>query len=708
MSVFETILFWFGFVLVVFYLVFGIDDVVWDVISLVKRKAYQRQHMDAALLESAPPKLLAIGIAAWHESNVIESVVKNVIESNSYPRSMYHLFVGVYPNDSETVEKVQRLEAEYPNIHAVINSVNGPTSKAQNLNSVIRYMKAYEQQNGIRFAALNIHDSEDVIHPFELYATNYLIDKYDALQFPVFPILRMPTFRNFFSSMTTATYADEFAENHFFTMVGRYTTGAFVPSAGTGLSLSHKVLDAFGDDDVLPGESLTEDYRLSLTLYEKGLQLYYVLEKLPRVQKDGTFRWDFICTRSLFPKTFKKAVRQKTRWIYGISKSLEAREYREARLSMYGRYSIYRDAKAKYGNLVLLLGYLVMIYTIVSLFVYLPPIYRAGTVPYVSCFIVTAMMVIRQIYRMVAIANVYGKRSMFFSSLLPPLFPIRLMYGNIISLVATLRAFHRKYQDRKKAKAEDRSEAAPKAQPKNEDKPAPRRRAVAWDKTDHEFLSETALQRYHRLTGDILLMYDWLTPDQLTESLKLAKESNSRIGAFLRSRELISEKQLLQALAIVEHTTFIPDELAKKLIPSVPLDRYPEEQLRQACVLPLLEDGNQLVAAVCAETPEDALSELFPGRPCRKVYMSKAMLERHFAHSGEREQPYFLSDAKQMQKDGRIGYEQYLLTGKYCVQLEKPEAEIMGYMGLEQTGTEAAVNAAESVYGDARLSLAEG
>ena len=59
------------------------------------------------------------------------------------------------------------------------------------------------------------HDAEDVVHPNEFKMTNYLIDDYDALQFPVFPLQRMPRLRLFFKTLTSTTYADEFAEHHF-------------------------------------------------------------------------------------------------------------------------------------------------------------------------------------------------------------------------------------------------------------------------------------------------------------------------------------------------------------------------------------------------------------------------------------------------------------------------------------------------------------
>ena len=50
---------------------------------------------------------------------------------------------------------------------------------------------------------VNNSDSEDVVHPYELRVTNYLLDTHDALQFPVFPLMRMPTFRNYFKTITT-------------------------------------------------------------------------------------------------------------------------------------------------------------------------------------------------------------------------------------------------------------------------------------------------------------------------------------------------------------------------------------------------------------------------------------------------------------------------------------------------------------------------
>ena len=194
----------FGFILILIYFICGIDDTLWIIFSMISGLLRRKKDEDADdvldfdRLRNTPPKMLAVTIAAWHEANVIGNVITNFLNTTDYPKSMYHLFVGVYPNDPETIAAVEEVGKTFPNVHVIVNCLEGPTTKAQNLNHVIRQIKAFEKENGVRFAALTVHDSEDVIHTYELLATNYLIDRHDALQFPVFPIMEMPRFRNFF------------------------------------------------------------------------------------------------------------------------------------------------------------------------------------------------------------------------------------------------------------------------------------------------------------------------------------------------------------------------------------------------------------------------------------------------------------------------------------------------------------------------------
>lgn len=118
---------------------------------------------------------------------------------------MYHIFLGVYPNDPETIAVAQDLAERHLNVHVIINAKPGPTCKADNVNHVLNRIRNFEIEHSWKFASITIHDSEDVVHPYEFKLTNYLIDRYPAFQFPVFPLQPLPRLNNFFSNLTSGT-----------------------------------------------------------------------------------------------------------------------------------------------------------------------------------------------------------------------------------------------------------------------------------------------------------------------------------------------------------------------------------------------------------------------------------------------------------------------------------------------------------------------
>lgn len=661
----------------------GIDDFVWDVFSLFRRRSYSKQLLDLHKLDSQPPKLLALAIAAWHEDNVLGDVVDNIIESTHYPKSMYHIFLGVYPNDEATVAVAKQLEEKHINVHVVINELPGPTSKAQNINYVIKQMKKFEEEHKWRFASLSIHDSEDVVHPYEFKVTNYLLEEHDAMQFPVFPIMQMPKFNNYFKTLTTGTYADEFAENHFTTMVSRYSSGAFVPSAGTGFALSRKTIDSFGDDDVLPRDSLTEDYRLSLTLFEKGIQMYYVLERVPRINHKNELVSDFIATRSIFPNTFKAAVKQKTRWILGITmQSFKFRDiFKTKGLRLLGRYSLYKDIKAKVGNLLAMVGYPVLIYFLVSLFVPLTPIYPAYSLSWYLCLIVTCMMIERQIFRGVAINKVYGMRSVFFACLLPPLIPFRLVWGNVINLVSTLRAYRQSiFGNQTPEKKEKKQQRLAKKEKNTEPK------KLSWAKTDHQFLEKQILKRYHRNLGDILLEKGYITTEELAPALAKASKNKQTIGSYLLGENIISEEQLLNALSNVKHIQYIDiDNLEDYEIINY-RSSFDENKLRLMLCLPLLKTKTGYVIAFCDDSPNNAQTILRNtyGITVNAVFASRETINKglDMLYSDYTSIEHTSSSAMNLFNQEIISYEQLILTRSYAHELGQSEAEILQKIGL--------------------------
>ena len=665
----ENTLYVIGLILAILYLAMGSDDFIWDIYSLTKRSQYKKTRLDFKTLRTPPPKLLAITIGAWNESAVIGAVIENLISSIQYPKSMYHLFVGVYPNDQETMDIVAEIEKRVPNVHMVINCLTGPTTKAQNINYIITQVKEYEKLYGWRFASITVHDAEDVVHPYELMVTNYMIDYYDGLQFPVFPLMQMPRFSNFLKTMTVGTYADEFAENHFTTMVGRSSTGAFVPSAGTGFALSRKTIDSFETDEILPNSSLTEDYRLSLTLFEKGLALHYVLDLIPRVSSNNKIIFDYVTTRSMFPATFKAAVKQKTRWILGITmQSVELKDvFAKNDLTFIGRYSIYRDLKAKVGNLLVFVGYPVLAYFFVSFFIPLTPIYPIFSFSWYLSLIITVMMIERQISRSIAIYNVYGFKSMFFACLLPPILPLRIVWGNIINLTATIKAYMQSLSGSKGKKRTN-----------------PKKKTFVWSKTDHTFLAKEVLNRYHRTFGDVLIEKGILDPETLKKALN-NKPSNIQIGRYLLQKQIITDKQQLEVLSHIKGIQFVNmGDFSTYDLPSF-ASKFDKDLLEELMVLPIVFSDDSFVVAYCEKSPNNAQAILCEtlGIKISSAFITADMVTEGLNIMFGNEASVFKgTTAFNLLNAKKINAEQYIIVCNYAINTDKSSDEILQIMGL--------------------------
>ena len=664
----DSVVYIIGLVVVILYIAFGIDDLIWDVITSVKKLFCRaKDNIPLSELDSCPPKLIGIIIAAWHEDSVLGPVIDNVIASSHYPLSMYHIFLGVYPNDPETIAVAQDLAERHLNVHVIINAKPGPTCKADNVNHVLNRIHDFEVEHGWKFASITIHDSEDVVHPYEFKLTNYLIDRYPALQFPVFPLQPLPRLNNFFSNLTSGTYADEFAENHFRTMVLRDSSQAIVPSAGTGFVLSRKVLEYFRDagEDIFPQDSLTEDYKLSLILAEKGFPLHYVLEKVQRLQNDGNLRWNFVATRSMFPSTFRAAVRQKTRWIYGITmQSFKFSDiFADNGLPFGARYSLYKDFKAKFGNLLVMPGYPVFIYFVLSLFFQLPIMYPKGSLSWWLCVVLTVMMLERQLLRGVAIKNVYGWRSVTVACLTPPIMPIRLVWGNIINMVATLSAWNQRLWGTSKKSSNKK--------PK-------------WNKTDHEFLDSKVLQGYYRLLGDVLLEKELVDAETLRKSLERAHREKRLIGDVLLEENILAEEDLLRALANVRHTVFVTS--VRYFISKSVISAFDEDTLNRLKALPILKAPDGYVVALCESSPLSTVDELeaICNTKVHVIYTTKAEIERAlFNLNGVNDSPKCQrSHLYRLYISNQITWEQMLLGTVYQQIIGVSGRDMAEYMGL--------------------------
>lgn len=607
-----------GLIVVILTILISIDDLMWDLFFFFLKlfgKVKDPVKITKAQMLSVPPKMMALIIAAYREEDVIEEVLRNIIATNQYPYEMYHIFVGVYPNDPDTTQIIEKLSEEFEHVHPVVHYLQGPSSKADNINNVLDYTRKFEKENRIEFQFYVIHDSEDVVHPYEFLLENYLLEKHQAIQIPVFPIQEKPTFRNIIPNMITGTYADEFAENHYQTMQIRNSINAFVPSAGTGFALSREIIDSF-DGEVFPVGSLTEDYKLSLQLKRKGFHLYFPLEYFSRVNFQEEEVVEYIATRSLFPRTYKAAVRQKTRWIHGITmQSFRLRDLIwDKNLNLQTRYSFYKDWKAKFGNLLVLPSYLVFIYFILSLFMDLPTMYPKYSFSWYMMVCLTLIMIHRQFIRYRALNNIYGSRTATIATLLPPLLPIRLVVGNVINFHATVLAWRNHLLGNRKQKAQ------------KERKLSRRKRKIAWSKTDHEFLDPSILNRYRMRVGDLLISEELIAANDLKYCLDISRNENRGLRTVILENNYVEERALLSVISRVLLKTYYDGSLGN-FVARKNYYGFDFENLKALQVVPLFVTSNTVVLLTTVDFDFPALKDYFRGYSLEIICSSESNIE---------------------------------------------------------------------------------
>ncbi|MEN3203793.1 MAG: glycosyltransferase, partial [Atribacterota bacterium] len=647
-----------GLTIVVLFLFFSLDDLFWDLLYYLWGRKRVGSRLRLSDLDSVPARLLAVLIPAWNEARVIGPMLENLMSSVNYPLSLFHVFVGVYPNDEETQREVKRLEGLYPNIHAVVNSKEGPTSKAQNLNQVFRFIRRFEEEKRCRFACYVIFDAEDVVHPTLLKLANYLAFQHGVIQLPVFPLQFYPTWKNFFKYLTSSTYADEFAENHYRGLLAREAAQAFVPSAGTGFVIARSVLDRVGWQDLFDERSLTEDYKLSLHFAQLGIPTHFFLEGVERVLDDGRVVVEYIAIREIFPNTLREAVRQKSRWIYGISfQSFSLRDVlRNRSLPPMAKYSLYRDWKAKYANLLPFLGYIAFVYFLLSLFVPLPPMYPRGTPSFWLSVFLTFLMVERQVMRAAALKSVYGWRSAFFGCFVPPLLPLRMVWGNIVNFLAAVRAWR----------------VALFGFPKNR----PR-----WQKTDHSYPLPQVLARYRRRLGDLLLEKGVVDPKTLYTVLQ--EKDDKPLGEKLVEKGVVTERDLLASLGELLRSSLL--EIRDFSLPQGMVEERLLEICRRLGVFPVACGKTFLILASSRPLSQGVIEEIQARLGKRKVFMVLAPFSAIARGLDALEKPLLLRSLRLGEKLVERGLieEGHLVEALRVQAIEKrPLGEILCTMGV--------------------------
>lgn len=411
----------------------GIDDLLVDLVYIGHRIRHGgRARLTLATLPS--PHIagrIAVFVAAWDEVAVIGGMLTTALDR--YDHDNYRIYVGAYPNDRGTIDAIAAVAERDLRIRLVIGTRDGPTTKADCLNTLWHALCRDDLRDGaganLPTKAIVLHDAEDVVHAQELRVFDSLIEQYDVIQLPVLPLVHRG------ARLVSGHYADEFAESHAKQIVVRTALGAAMPLAGTGCAIAPAVLAMIAQargGDPFDATSLTEDYELGLRLAELGARGIFA-----RVAADdaGTV----VAVRAYFPCTLGGSVRQKTRWMMGIALAGWDRTGWGRPRAVADHWMRMRDRRAPLAVVILAVGYLAVPIWLLSLLAHgqaggASP-YANGAYPIAFWLLVAngALLVWRLIVRMIFTGRSYGMREAIWA--LP-----RFLVGNLVSLIAAPRA----------------------------------------------------------------------------------------------------------------------------------------------------------------------------------------------------------------------------------------------------------------------------
>ncbi|AYQ27419.1 MULTISPECIES: glycosyl transferase family protein [unclassified Polaromonas] len=551
----------------------------------VKRKY---APMTAEHLREKSEQTLAIMVPAWLEYDVIAAMIENMVEVLEYQN--YVVFVGTYVNDAKTIEEVERMQKRYKQLHRVEVPHAGPTCKADCLNWVVQAIFAYEEEHGMEFAGVVLHDSEDVLHPLELKFFNYLLPRKDMIQLPVASLERE------WYELVAGTYMDEFAESHAKDMVVRESVAGVVPSAGVGTCFSRRALKALvGSTRNKPfnTDSLTEDYDVGNRLGQLGMQaIFGVFPVGFRVARTAWFgskpkrevlvRMP-LSVREFFPDTFRQAYRQKARWVLGIG--LQSWEQIAWQGSLAARYLLLRDRKSTITALVNVLAYVLVLQFLVFHIglatgwwsVFYPSLFAENSWWRVLIYLNAVSLIIRCGHRIYFTTTLYGWEHGLMS--LP-----RMVVSNFVNFMAVARAWrlYLSYLFRGKA--------------------------LAWDKTMHDFPTGGQLLRRRQRLGELLQSWKAVDEEMLSKALKEQALTEMPLGQILISNGWLDEETLAEAIAY--QSGLVRTKLTKALVMDHAGATPKDFGTRFRAIYIGLDPGSQPILAVVTPLPDEAVSEL--------------------------------------------------------------------------------------------------
>lgn len=519
-------------VLVVVFALGGIGDFFVDVYYWLRQlsrkifKGYLIKPLTLDDLMAVEEKPTAFLIPAWNEAGIIKEMLINTLNLINYEN--YFIFVGVYPNDLETQAEVDEVCKLNSRLIKIVNPKNGPTTKGDNLNAIYQGLLAWEEQRGIKFDVIVLSDAEDIHHPLILKLFNYLMPRFEMIQIPIVPL------ETKWSQFVGGVYMDEFVEMHLKELIVREKFSRVLPSAGTSTAFWRDRLEEMArlkGGYIFNPQSLAEDYEVGVRMGKMGRKqivlVQFIDRVLPRRSRFGRKMRlkrvkELIATRAFFLTEFRKAMRQRARWIYGIA----WQGWKNLGWSSEGRvnFALVRDRLTLVSNFIYFWAYLLILYI---LFIYaahlfkpsftVRPLVRREEIWGILAQIVFFFFAWRLLMRFLFVGKIYGLTQALLS-------PVRIIVGNILNFASALLALSWII------------------------KAASTRKQREWTKTEHRYPAKN-LELFRLKLGDLLLARRVVSVEKLREAIQLQPKINKPLGEILVEKGYLEEEELMKTIA---------------------------------------------------------------------------------------------------------------------------------------------------------------
>jgi bacteriophage N4 adsorption protein B len=529
--------------LAIWILLSGLDDLFVALVWLIPRRKPFPWPAESEL-DEARERRIAILLPLWNEHRVIGQMLERNLASVRY--GSYEIFAGIYPNDEPTARAVAEIARRDPRVHLAPLPHDGPTSKGDCLNWIWLRMREYEARSGVRFEIVVTHDAEDLMHPESLRLVNWFSRDYQMVQIPV---LALATgWREF----THGIYCDEFAEFQQKDIPVRQRLGGFLPSNGVGTGFGREALERLAagrQGRVFDPECLTEDYENCYRIHELGYRQIFV--PLPTVREGSR---PPVATREYFPRRLRAAVRQRSRWVAGIT--LQGWQHHGWRAPWRQIYWLWRDRKGLAGNLLSPAANLLFCYGLANWHTLneCPPWLAK------CCAAALGISVVQLGSRMWCSARIYGWRFAF-------TVPLRVWWGTLVNALATIDAI-RQFAAARRRKAR-----------------------LSWRKTEHFYPAHATAAMGQQRLGEVLIRLRRLTAVDLNEAL-CQQPQGIRLGEYLLQIHKLSLEHLYQALSLHAGVELGAPSLAELSVKAT--RKLPLAAIRRWKVMPYRIDLGQL------------------------------------------------------------------------------------------------------------------